>query len=224
MRDITLSKRLSAAASLVRSGAVCADIGTDHAYIPINLVLKGKVARAIASDVNEGPIKIAKENIKSCGLEDKITVTVANGLEGIELHAPTDILICGMGGELIVKILDASDYVRNNGIRLILQPMTCISELREYLSCGFNIVDEDIVLDSGKLYQIICAEYDGVKREYSKSELELGKINIAKKDTLFSNLVCALLEKRKKRLNGLKIGGCATDEVEQEIKELESLL
>ncbi|MBQ8392598.1 MAG: SAM-dependent methyltransferase [Clostridia bacterium] len=224
MREITLSKRLSAAASLVRSGAVCADIGTDHAYIPISLVSENRVTHVIASDVNEGPIRIAKENIKSCGLEDKITVTVANGLDGIEKYSPTDILICGMGGELIVKILNASEYIKKQGVRLILQPMTSVKELREYLKNGFNIVEEIIALDSNKLYQIICAEYDGKKREYTDAELELGKINIAKKEPLFYELHKRLVEKRKKRLNGLKEGGYPTECIEMEIKELESII
>ena len=129
MRDIILSKRLSTAASFVRSGAVCADIGTDHSYVPIHLVLSGIVNKAIASDVNEGPTLIAKENVKKYGLDDKIIVRTANGLDGIEEYKPTDILICGMGGELISEILNRSEYVKNNEVRLILQPMTAIKEL-----------------------------------------------------------------------------------------------
>ncbi len=118
MKDLVLSKRLSAAASLVSDGAIVADIGTDHAYIPINLVLSGKASYAIASDVNEGPIAIAKENIEKYGVSDKIAVRVTNGLDGIEQYKPDCILICGMGGELIVNILKASEYIKNNNIML----------------------------------------------------------------------------------------------------------
>ena len=145
MKELVLSKRLSAAASFVSDGAIVADIGTDHAYIPINLILSGKASYVIASDVNEGPIAIAKENIEKYGVADKITVRVANGLDGIEQYKPDNILICGMGGELIVNILKASEYIKNSSVKLILQPMTSIKELREYLSDGFLITNEEIV-------------------------------------------------------------------------------
>ena len=224
MRDIILSKRLSTAASFVRSGAVCADIGTDHSYIPIYLVMNGVAKKAIASDVNEGPTLIAKENVKKYGLADKITVRTANGLDGIEEYEPTDIIICGMGGELISEILDRSDYVKNENIKLILQPMTAIKELREYLSHGYKITDETLVFDADKLYQVICAEYDGKERTYSDIELELGKINIEKREELFSLLVKNILKKKTKRFEGLKMGGYPTGDLKEEISQLEALL
>lgn len=224
MSDLELSKRLSAAASFVRDGAVCADIGTDHAYIPISLVLDGKAKYAIASDINEGPILKAKENIEKYNLQDKITIRVANGLDGIDKYRPDHILICGMGGELIAKILDDSDYVKQPRVKLILQPMTSIKELREYLSKGFYIYDEDIVYDASKLYQIICAEYDGKNHSYSDTELEIGKKNIEKSSPLFNKLIKSILSKKQKRLNGLKTGGYDTKTTEKEIEELEKLL
>ena len=224
MSDLKLSKRLSAAASFVRDGAVCADIGTDHAYIPISLVLDGRVKYAIASDINEGPILKAKENIEKYGLSDKITARIADGLNGIEEFKPDSIVICGMGGELIARIINDCDYVKQQGIQLILQPMTSIAELREYLSHGFKIYDEDIVFDADKLYQIICAEYDGNEHKYTNAELEIGKINIEKRPPLYKNLVNSFIDKKKKRYNGLRLGGHPTVDVENEIKELEKLL
>ena len=224
MSDLKLSKRLSAAASFVRDGAVCADIGTDHAYIPISLVLDGRVKYAIASDINEGPILKARENIEKYGLSDKITARIADGLNGIEEYNPNSIVICGMGGELIARIINDCVYVKQQGIQLILQPMTSIAELREYLSHGFKIYDEDIVFDADKLYQIICAEYDGNEHEYTNAELEIGKINIEKRPPLYKNLVNSFIDKKKKRYNGLRLGGHPTVDVENEIKELEKLL
>ncbi len=194
MSDLKLSKRLSAAASFVRDGAVCADIGTDHAYIPISLVLDGKVKYAIASDINEGPILKARENIEKYGLSHKITARIADGLNGIEEFKPNSIVICGMGGELIARIINDCDYVKQQGIQLILQPMTSIAELREYLSHGFKIYDEDIVFDADKLYQIICAEYDGKEHSYTSAELEIGKINIEKRPPLYENLVYSFID------------------------------
>ncbi len=224
MSGFKLSKRLSAAASFVRDGAVCADIGTDHAYLPIHLVSRGIASSSIASDINEGPIAIARENIKKYGLEDRIHARVADGLDGISEYKPDHILICGMGGELIARIIDASSYVKENKVKLILQPMTSIKELRSYLSCGFRIYDEAVVFDSSKYYQLICAEYDGVYRTYSDIELEVGKINIEKRDPIFLELVKHLLLKKQRVYDGLKRGECDTSSAEREIKELEALL
>ena len=200
MNSFKLSKRLSAAASFVRHGAVVADIGTDHAYLPIHLVSSGKSSFAIASDINEGPIASARENIKKFGLEDKIHARVADGLDGIAEYKPDHILICGMGGELIARILNDSAYIKENKVRLILQPMTSIKELREYLSCGFKITDETVVYDASKYYQIICAEYDGNKYTYSDLELEVGKINIEKREPIFNEYINHLISKKRRSI------------------------
>ncbi len=223
MSNIKLSKRLSTAASYVRSGAFVADIGTDHAYLPIYLVSSGIARGALASDVNEGPILKAKENIAKYGQEKKVFTQIANGLDGVEAYSPTDILICGMGGELIAKIIEASSYVKNPGIRLILQPMTSVFELREYLSQGFFTVAENIICEDGKIYQIICVEYDGQPHNYTKIELELGKKNIESKSTEYEALLNSAIAKKRKKLDGLRCGGYDTYETENELKELEKL-
>ena len=220
---LKISNRLCTAASYVRDGAVVADIGTDHAYLPIFLALNNRISNAIASDINEGPINKARENIAKHNLNDKIYTCVANGLDGIENHAPTDIVICGMGGELIAQIIDKSDYAKKQGIRLILQPMTSIKELREYLQNGFSIVDEDIVFEDNKIYQIICVEYDGIVREFNDIQLELGPVNIEKGGELFNMLLNSIIKKREKKLKGLIVGGYNTEETEREIKELKKL-
>ena len=223
MSDIKLSKRLSTAASYVRSGAFVADIGTDHAYLPIHLVLSGQARGALASDVNQGPILKAKENISKHGLCSKIHTEIADGLFGIEKYSPDDIMICGMGGELIAKILDASEYVKNENIRLILQPMTSVFELREYLSKGFSTIAENIVCEDGKIYQIICAVYDGKEHSYTKAELELGKLNIEGGSLELVELLNSTIAKKQKRCDGLRAGGYDTCEIEKEIHELEKI-
>ena len=223
MSDIKLSKRLSTAASYVRSGAFVADIGTDHAYLPIYLVSKGIAAEALASDVNSGPIQKAKENISKYGLCGKVHTEIADGLAGIEKYKPTDIIICGMGGELIARILDASMYVKNSEIRLILQPMTCVYKLREYLSNGYSTIAENVVCEDGKIYQIICAQYDGKKHNYTKAELELGKLNIENGTEEFLELLNSAIAKKQKKYSGLCAGGYDTKEIEEEINDLERI-
>ena len=221
---IKISKRLCTVADYVRNGAVVADIGTDHAYLPIYLAQSNKIQRAVASDINVGPLDRAKINIEKNGLNNVIDTYLTNGLNGIEKFEPTDILICGMGGELIAKIIDESSYVKNNGVRLILQPMTSVRELREYLQRGFFAIAENIVFEDKKLYQIICVEYDGIDRKYSDIQLELGPKNIESNSDNFKMLVSATIKKREKKIDGLRLGGYDTDETEREIIELKKLL
>ena len=187
----TLTPRLRAVAELVRSGAFVADVGTDHAYLPIALVKEGRARGAVASDINEGPYLSATRNVREQSLEDKITTLHCAGLSGIDKYSPTDILICGMGGELIVSIIDAAPFTKDSRIRLVLQPMTHAEILRKYLydNC-FEIVAERIVKEE-KLYQIICAEYNGNKTsEYTDAELLVGKLNIEVGGELLRELVC----------------------------------
>ncbi|MBO5092169.1 MAG: SAM-dependent methyltransferase [Clostridia bacterium] len=223
MSELKISKRLCTAASYVRNGAVVADIGTDHAYLPIYLTLEGRVSLAYASDINQGPIERANENIKKHGLENKILTKVAAGLDGIESVKPTDIVICGMGGELIVKILQNSQYIRQNGIRLVLQPMTHIKEVREYLQNGFSTIAENVVFEDEKLYQVLCLQYDGGFHPLSPIECELGKINIENHSENFVKLLYSTIAKYTKKREGLLLGGQDTKEVDQVLKELEKL-
>ena len=223
MSEFKISKRLCTAASYVRDGAVVADIGTDHAYLPIYLALNGRIKRAYASDINIGPIMRANENIEKYGLKDIITTEVVGGLDNIENVTPDDIVICGMGGELIVKILDNSPYIRQKNVRLILQPMTHIKEVREYLSNGFFTVAENVVFEDEKIYQVLCLQYDGAFHPLTEIEKELGKINIKNKSEEFMLLLNSTIVKKRKRLEGLSLGGYDTREIEEEIKELEKL-
>jgi tRNA (adenine22-N1)-methyltransferase len=224
MSTIKISKRLCTASSLVRDGAVLADVGTDHAYLPIYLVQKGRIKRAVASDINVGPLKKAIENIEAYGVSGSVETFLTNGLSGIENFAPTDITICGMGGELIAEILDSCEYVKNPSVRLILQPMTCVKELREYLQNGFSTVVENVVCEDGKIYQIMCVEYDGLYHSLSDVELEIGPRNLENKGFEVRELIYSTIAKKQKILDGLKKGGHDTSVISNEIKELESLL
>ena len=161
-KTAALDGRLSAAASFVREGGILADVGTDHAYLPIYLVSSGKIASAVASDVSEGPLSRAREHIASCGLNDRISAVLCDGLSGLEHFHPTDIAICGMGGELIASILDAAPWVKDPALRLILQPMTMQPHLRRCLYAGgFAIEEETLAAANGKIYPIFRAAYTG---------------------------------------------------------------
>lgn len=177
MHTIKLSPRLAAVAAFVGKGRV-ADIGTDHAQLPIWLVQNGSPA-ALASDIKEGPCQRARTNVYAWGLHGKVKVVLAAGLDAVDDFAPENIVIAGMGGEMIASILDASDYPKESGCRLVLQPQSMQDVLRRYLAeNGFLITDETVVLDGGKYYQVIAARYDGGVRSFESYEYKLGRLNI----------------------------------------------
>jgi len=179
-----ISERLLAALPFIEKGDVIADIGTDHAYLPIYLVLRGISPHAYACDVNEGPCDRARENAGKYGVADKIIISKRDGIAGLEGTDVNKFTVFGMGGELIAGILDRADT--RPGTRFVLNPMTKQEKLREYLTeNGYGILDEDIVYSDSKYYQIIYAERNGETDSLSLAELKFGKINIRKRTPLF---------------------------------------
>lgn len=196
MKNPELSRRLMTAVSFVRGGFL-ADVGTDHAHLPVYLYLLGKIRGAVASDVNEGPLARARANIAAFGVGEGVATVLSDGLAKIEGYHPDDIVIFGMGGELIVRIIDEAKWTKDERIRLILQPMTKQEEVRSYLlENGFVIVDEALSEDDGKIYQTICAEYapDALKKPYSRAELILGRQNIERGGELFERVLAHRIE------------------------------
>lgn len=157
---ITLDKRLSAVAALVRQGSRLADIGTDHAYLPVYLVQSGVCPSAIASDIGEGPLEAARRTVTENGLTREIALRLGDGLSTVSAEEIDDIAIAGMGGETIAAILEAAPWVQNEGVRLILQPMTRAEDLRRWLlSHGFTVSEEHLIRDKHHLYPVLAAEY-----------------------------------------------------------------
>ena len=153
-----LTPRLKLIASLVPNGSTVADIGTDHAYIPIFLANSGVATRAIAADKHVGPLKIAEENIRIYGCEDSVKVRQSDGLLEFAPGEVDIIIISGMGGILISEILESGREVAQEAKLLILQPMTAQRELREYLTeNGYVITDERVTREREKFYYCICA-------------------------------------------------------------------
>lgn len=151
-----LSKRLTALSGLVTAGFRLADVGTDHGYIPIYLVLEGKIPSAIAMDIRTGPLNRAKEHIAAYGLEDKIETRISDGVAALRRGEADSVLIAGMGGGLVQKILSEGDGVLEDVRELILQPQSEIPQVRKYLmEHGYVIVDEDMVKEDGKFYPMM---------------------------------------------------------------------
>lgn len=175
MKKTILNSRLCSAAGFVRQGALFADIGTDHAYLPLFLLESGRISHAVCSDVNAGPLESARRNVEAAGYSDSIDFYLTDGAAALSDLGVTDFAICGMGGELISDIIERAPYLADPKINLILQPMTRQAHLRSYLaSHGFHVSDERYTYETGKYYVCLLANYTGGVREISPSEAEIG--------------------------------------------------
>ena len=151
-----LSKRLQAVADLVTVRECVADIGTDHAYIPIYLTEHKKVKKAFAMDVNEGPLIRAEEHVREAGLKEQIKMRRSDGLEKLSPGEVEAVIIAGMGGGLVMRILTEGQAVAETLQECILQPQSEIAKVREFLQQnGYQIVQEEMVLDEGKYYPMM---------------------------------------------------------------------
>jgi len=201
-----LSQRLAAVAEFVPQKARLADIGSDHAYLPIFLVREGKIDYAIAGEVAHGPLKAASAQIKKYDLEEKITSRLADGLTAIYPKDQIDtIVIAGMGGILIESILtDGQKDGFLKGQRLILQPNNHESDVRHWLAVNhYKIYDEQIIEDHGKFYEIIAA-YSQENSNYTSKELYFGPVLMQKKTATFKKKWQKKLETKQKVLRNLK--------------------
>ncbi len=176
MKISALDGRLASAAGLVRQGARFADIGTDHAHLPLALLREGRIESAVCSDINRGPLESAMSNAHDAGLFEKIKFVLTDGAAALADEGLTDVAICGMGGELIAEIIDKAPFLKDERLRLILQPMSRQGQLRLYLAKnGFSVIKEVYSYSQGKYYVTICAEYTGEPYEPSLYERELGR-------------------------------------------------
>jgi tRNA (adenine22-N1)-methyltransferase len=158
MKIIKLSERLKTVASYVRQGDAAADVGTDHGYIPLWLIQSGICDRVIASDINEGPLESARQSAAAynvCGIDFRL----CDGLKGIKQEEADTVIIAGMGGDTIEKIIIEAGWDWT-GKRLILQPMSKQAELIYRLyGNGFVITGESFAYEKNDIYRVIQAEY-----------------------------------------------------------------
>ncbi|MGM0108453.1 tRNA (adenine(22)-N(1))-methyltransferase [Enterococcus sp. AZ172] len=190
MNHTELSKRLETVGRFVPEAARLADIGSDHAYLPVALMLKGKIDFAIAGEVVKGPFESAKRQVMKNGLSERIEVRLANGLEAIEKDDQISaITIAGMGGSLIRDILESGrQNQRLSGEeRLILQPNIGEKTLRTWLKeNNYQIIAEEIIEENKKIYEIIVAEKKEQPIDYSEKELMFGPFLLEEKNAAFS--------------------------------------
>lgn len=170
-----LSERLEAVANNIPVGARLADIGSDHAYLPCNVVKKGTIPMAIAGEVAEGPFQSALEQVQGETLTDKISVRKGDGLEVIEPGEVDCITIAGMGGTLISTILEKGKSKLQGVSRLVLQPNVGSFAVRRWLiDNDWELIKEEILEEDRKIYEILVAEKGEPLRPYQDLNLELG--------------------------------------------------
>lgn len=202
-----LDGRLSLCAKFVSDGGRACDVGTDHAYLVAELLLSGKCISAIACDIADGPLLSAKMTIEKNNLSEKAEVIKSDGLDNISPDGITDVVIAGMGGELIRDIVLRADWLKN-GVNIILQPMTKPEILRESLmKNGYEIAKEECASDKNHAYTVICFKYSGnIRENISLKEKWLGKISDNKNP---HNIAYAklFLSKEDKIIGGMKLSG-----------------
>lgn len=178
MKGWALTPRLRSAAALVRQDAVFADVGTDHAYLPIFLLTEGVVRFSYCTDINEGPLASARRNAEAAGLLSRTEFLLTDGAAALADKGVSDLAICGMGGELIAEIIERAEWTRDKRVNLILGPMSKQAHLRKYLySRGYTVLKEAYTTDAGKHYVTLLATYVGECREISDTEAEIGLIS-----------------------------------------------
>lgn len=224
MAEKQTDARLESALPYLTVGGIVADIGTDHAYLPIHIIRQGISRRAVACDINRGPIEAARRNIEIAGLSDRIDTLQTDGLHGVERFHPDDILIFGMGGELIVKILSEAPWIKHSKVGLILQPMTKAETVRAWLlDNGFSIEGETLSYVD-QYYQTIHAKYGGERIEYTPAELMLGKLILQSGSPLLKGYVQRKAEVLANVIDGKKKGNADTADEERLLAELRELL
>nr|WP_312214668.1 class I SAM-dependent methyltransferase [Clostridioides sp.] len=204
--NIKLTSRLETIASLVTKGSKVADIGTDHGYIPVHLLKNNIVPFAILADINKGPLDNGKRFVKWNNLLDKVDFRLGSGIDVLHQGEVDEVIIAGMGGILISDILENKKEVAHRLKKLILQPMQAQNKLRMYLlENGYEIIDEVLVREDFRIYEIIVAEYTG---KYSEVEneiyFEVGEKLVQKRDPLLKDFVDKKLKSYKDVLDHLE--------------------
>lgn len=160
--DLALDNRLALCAEFVRDGARVADIGTDHAYLPVWLCRIGKCPCTIAADINPEPLRRGIKTIERFNMGDKIKTRLCSGLDGIDRSEADDIVIAGMGGELIADILKNCSFAKDSSKHFILQPMTRSEILIKWLcENGYEILKQDCCVAAKKCYTVLLVKYTG---------------------------------------------------------------
>ena len=230
MNEHTLSMRLERVAANVPAGARLADIGSDHGYLPVALMRRGLITAAVAGEVATTPFHAAQRTVRDNGLEQQVTVRLANGLAAIEPQDTiTAVSVCGMGGETIRDILESGKAHLSGHERLILQPNGGEQPLRQWLmDNGYAILIEELLHENRFYYEIIVAER-ATPVAYSAEQLYFGPLQMQARSPMFIAKWQRLLRQKHKTLAGLERAQQALaqdkfEDIHQQIKWITALL
>lgn len=204
-----MSNRLELIASLAKNGVGVADVGTDHAYIPIMMRKSGYKGNIIAGDINECPLEKARQSLENAGLSDSVELVLCDGLSGVDSSKVDTVIVAGMGGDTITGILDRGlydmpEWASRSDYKLILQPVTKPEILRFWLvNNGFIITSEMQTEENGMLYQIICAQ-PGESPKYKDAELYTGRLEQIQDSKYFDKLLSMHIERFKAAADSLQ--------------------
>lgn len=199
---MNIGARLEAIGKLVLKDCCLADIGTDHAYLPVKLLLENKIKYAIAGDIAQGPCRAAENTCSLYNMKNKVQVRLGSGLKVLQPNEADCISIAGMGGSTIVDILSEDLDIAVSAKRLVLQPQTGAPAMRKWLIAnGWSIVDEDLVWENKRLYEIVVVERAITsERLFSAAELEVGPSLIEKHHPLLKDQFAKILDTYYKQL------------------------
>lgn len=222
---IPLSIRLKKIYDIMPECDCFADIGTDHAYLPVYMCATGKCKTAIASDIVPGPLKRANATILKFGMSDKISVRLGPGVSTLSSDEADVVSIAGMGGLIIAQILEQGRDVLKNTAKIIVQPMTAVEDLREYLyKNNWNIEQEYLVKENDKLYNILSISSADSNTAFEPDDIDIfiGRHLIEDKPDLYNEYLERKIFKLDKMIAGLKKSSSETSA--DKIKECEVLL
>ena len=187
---IKLSPRLQIIYDMVPQAETVADVGCDHGYLTISVLESNKAQKAIAMDVNRGPLQSAEINVRQANLSDKVEFRLSDGLAGLQPGEANVICICGMGGALIKRIIKANLSIAQRAQTLILEPQSEYKALREFLIANdFKFIDEDLCTEEGKIYPIMKLSWSDQKVKLTEAQLEYGPVILEKKPDLLKTLL-----------------------------------
>ena len=199
-----LSRRLELAAAWVPQGARLCDVGTDHAALPIWLMEQGRLAQAIATDIRSGPLERARRNVERYGYADTIQLRLCDGLAAVQPGEVDTVSICGMGGKMMISILEAASWTVQD-VTLILQPMKATGELRQWLlHHGYVIQEERTLWEEGHWYTLILAHGGTEPEQLTAGMEEAGQPDRWRKGDDWQGYLTYLLARLRKQRTGLE--------------------